>query len=148
MKFKTLADIEDKVQRIEHDNHQVLGKWTAAQNFYHLAAAFDASVEGLPAGFPIVARKLIRPMRWFITHIRFPPSIPIPESIRSKLEPPVKADFETQKHRLLVSIERFKAFEGQPPAHPVLGPLTRNEWIGFHLRHCQHHLSFIKLKVN
>ena len=146
MKFKTLADVEGTVQHVESDNHRVLGKWTAAQNFYHLAAAFEASIEGLPVGFPIVARKVIRPMRWFITRVRFPPAIPIPESIRFRLEPPADADFETQKLRLLESIEQFKAFDGQHPMHPVLGPLTRDEWIGFHLRHCQHHLSFIKLK--
>jgi hypothetical protein len=145
MKFQTLADIENNAQHIEYDNHQVLGKWTAAQNFYHLAAAFEASVEGLPAGFPIVARKMLQPVRWFITRIRFPASISIPESIRFKLEPPLEADFEVQKRRLLDSIKRFEAFDGQHPMHPVLGPLTRNEWLGFHLRHCQHHLSFIHL---
>lgn len=148
MSFKTLVDVEDKIQRIERSNHQVLAKWTAAQNFFHLAAAFEASIEGLPVGFPLIARKVVRPMRWIITRICFPPSIPIPESIRFKLEPPIGADFDAQKIRLLEGIDRFRRFDGQHPPHPVLGPLTREEWTGFHLRHCQHHLSFIKLKSN
>ena len=146
MRFKTLVDVQATIQNIERANHRVLGHWTAAQNFYHLAAAFEASLDGLPDGFPLVARKLIRPIRWFITRIRFPPSVPIPESIRHRLEPPFDVEFDTQKVRLLESIDQFREFSGTHPPHPVLGPLTRDEWVGFHLRHSQHHLSFIKIK--
>lgn len=146
MKFRTIADIREHVQMIERDNHQTTGKWSAAQNFYHLAAAFEATVAERPAASPDVPRKAGRLTRWFITQVMFPPFISIPEKVRAMLEPPADADFETQKFRLLNSLDRFRDFDGEFPPHPVLGPLTAKEWIGFHLRHSQRHLSFIALK--
>lgn len=146
MKFRTIDDIRERVQLIEPDNHKTLGKWSAAQNFFHLAGALEATVTSRPAGSPGVTRKVAKPIRWFITRVRFPPFVPIPDSVRSLLEPPEDADFATQKLRLLTTIDRFRDFDGELPPHPVLGPLTRDEWIGFHLRHCQRHLSFIALK--
>ncbi|MEZ6091954.1 MAG: DUF1569 domain-containing protein [Pirellulaceae bacterium] len=145
MKFRTIDDIGKRVQSITSDNHKVLGKWSAAQNFYHLAAAFEATVISRPSGSPPVKPKVGRVLRWFVTRVKFPPFISIPEEVRDRLEPPADAEFETQKRRLLESIERFREFDGVHPPHPVLGPLTRKEWIGFHLRHCQHHLAFIKV---
>ncbi len=143
LRFLTLEDLREQVLLIKPDSHRTLGNWSIAQNFYHLAAAFEGSVDGLPAGFPKTFRRLARPFRWFITQYRFPPFLPIPSAIRFKLEPAADADFEVQKLRLLQSILRFEEFAGLHPPHPVLGPLTRDEWIGFHLRHCQHHLSFV-----
>ncbi len=142
----TLAELREQIQSIESGNHDLRGKWSAGQVFYHLAAAFEASIEGLPAGYPRTIRTLVRPFRWIITRVRFPPCLPIPNAIRFKLDPPTHADFDLEKSRLLGSIERFVEFSGQHPPHPVLGSLTRDEWIGFHLRHCQHHLSFVALK--
>ncbi|MCA9135463.1 MAG: DUF1569 domain-containing protein, partial [Planctomycetales bacterium] len=40
-------------------------------------------------------------------------------------------------------IHRFEMHVDEHLPHPVLGTLTRSEWTGFHLRHCEHHLSFI-----
>ncbi len=146
MKLRTIANIRERVRLIERGNHETLGVWTAAQNFYHLAAAFEATIEQWPAGSQAVTRKAPKPIRWFITRVWFPPFISIPESIRARLEPPTDADFATQKVRLLENIDRFQDFEGEHPPHPVLGPLSRDQWIGFHVRHSQRHLSFIAVK--
>ncbi len=143
----SLSGVKAKVKSITVDNHELLGKWSSAQILFHLAAAVEASMEGLPQGYPAVVRKVVRPFRWFVTRIRFPPWLPIPNAIRFKLEPPKDADFEFQKTRLLNAIQKFEDFKSNHPPHPVLGPLRRDEWIGFHIRHCQHHLSFVRLKV-
>ena len=79
------------------------GSWTLAQIYFHLAAAFEGSMEGLPPGYSRIARMIVRPMRSFVTNVRFPP-------------------------------------------HPVLGAFTKEEWTGFHLRHSEHHLSFVRDK--
>ena len=147
LSLRSLAELKAHLQRIEEFNHRVMGQWTAAQNLYHLAAAFEASIEGLPVGYPGPVRLAVRPLRWMITRFRFPPGLPIPQAIRFRLEPPPDADFEEQKVRLLTSIDRFEGFTGQHPPHPVLGPLSREEWVGFHLRHCQHHLAFIAVET-
>jgi hypothetical protein len=143
----SLLDVRAKVESISFDNHKSLGKWSASQIFFHLAAAIEASMEGLPHGYPAVVRKVVRPFRWIVTRLRFPPWLPIPHAIRFKLEPPEDSQFEVQKSRLLNAIQKFEAFNNSVhPPHPVLGLLSRDEWIGFHIRHCKHHLSFVQMK--
>ena len=44
---------------------------------------------------------------------------------------------EFKKH-----FERLKANTPSAP-HPFFGKLTRNEWVGLQLRHCELHLSFL-----
>lgn len=99
----------------------------------------------LPTGYPKLVRLMVRPLRLIITRYRFPPWLPIPASIKFRLEPPDDAQFDEQKSRLLNAIHAFNSHDSKHPPHPVLGELTRDEWIGFHLRHCSHHLSFIRV---
>ena len=145
LKFTQLQDVRAYVQQITADNHTATRKWTAAQNFYHLAAAFEGSLEALPAGYPRLVRLMVRPFRWVVIRFRFPPLLPIPNSARSKLEPPADTVFSVQQNHLLQAIEQFESFSGTHPPHPVLGELSRAEWTGFHLRHCAHHLRFLVL---
>ena len=142
-RFNTLDDLRNAIERIECSQHRTRGNWTVAQIYFHLAAAFEASVDGLPPGYPRFVRFVVRPLRSFVTRIRFPPCLPIPKAIASKLSPPQDADQPEQYQRILNAIDRFSNYEGTLSPHPVLGPLNRDEWIGFHLRHAQHHLAFI-----
>jgi hypothetical protein len=143
--FRTIDELRSFIDRICQDNHVTCGRWSAAQNFYHLAGAFDGSLHELPAGYPRMVRLLVRPFRWIVTRYRFPPWLPIPASIRHRLEPPSDADFDEQKARLLAAVDAFQSHVGEHPSHPVLGKLTRDDWVGFHLRHCSHHLSFLRI---
>lgn len=147
LRFNDLDELCSHLNRIESHNHRPLRKWSAAQNFFHLAGAFEGSIEGLPTGFPFFLRKVVRPFRWILTRFRMPPLVPIPAAIRFKLEPSDDADFIEQKERLFTAIEAFRSFDGELSPHPVIGKLTRDEWTGFHLRHCERHLSFISLSV-
>jgi hypothetical protein len=132
------------LQELGCSNHRKRGNWTVGQIYFHLSAAFEASIDGLPPGYTRFVRTIIRPFRSFVTKIYFPPWLPIPKAISYKLAPPVDVDCAEEYERLLRAIERFQRHEGQYAPHPVLGPLTRSEWIGFHLRHAQYHLSFVE----
>ena len=140
----TLESLREEIARINRTGNGTTGNWSIGQIFFHLAAAFEGSVEGLPPGYHAIIRMLVRPIRWVVTRVKFPQRIPIPSAIRHKLEPPVDADASEQYKRLLQAIDQFTNHEGEYPSHPVLGSLTRDEWIGFHLRHCRHHLNFIQ----
>jgi len=146
--FSNLNELRDHVQRIEAGNHTTLKKWTAAQNFFHLASAFEGSLEGLPPGYPKIIRLLVRPFRWILTSYRFPPWMPIPGTAKFKLQPEDGLDFEQQKSRLLQSIDAFEDRDAKRYPHPVLGSLSFAQWTGFHLRHCEHHLSFVEIVDN
>ena len=39
----------------------------------------------------------------------------------------------------------FESRTGPLPVHPALGPLTRDEWVRFHLRHCELHLGHLAI---
>ena len=145
-KYSNLDELCAHIQLIERGNHSTTKNWNAAQIFFHLAGAVEGSMNQLPSGYPRLVRIVVRPFRWIITRYRFPPWMPIPGSIKQNLAPPDSSDFEEQKSRLLYVIGLFREFPKEHPPHPVLGALTRDEWIGFHLRHCEHHLSFIQQK--
>lgn len=145
MHFDTLDQLQAFIETVREDNHVTLGRWSAAQNFAHLAGAFEGSMQQLPVGYPWIVRLIVRPFRSIVTQYRFPPWLPIPAAIKHRLEPAVDVLFEEQKSRLLESMHAFRSHGSEHPPHPVLGRLTRDEWIGFHLRHAAHHLSFIRI---
>ena len=140
----SIQSLREEVVRANQDGHGTTGNWSVGQIYYHLAATFEGSVEGLPPGYPSIIRLAIRPFRRLVTEKKFPRWIPIPAAIRHKLDPPNDAEAAEQYQRLLRSIDQFSSHDGDFPPHPVLGPLSAQEWLGFHIRHCQHHLSFIQ----
>lgn len=143
-RLHTMDELRNLIVRLGCSNHRTYGNWTAGQIYFHLAAALEGSIDGLPPGYSRLARIFVRPFRSFVTKICFPPWLPIPKAISYKLAPPANVDCAEQYERLLRALDRFQLHEGMLAPHPVLGPLTRSEWIGFHLRHAQHHLSFVE----
>ena len=145
-RYQIFDDLRSHLKKLGCGEYEMRGSWTLAQIYFHLAAAFEGSMEGLPPGYSRIARMIVRPMRSFVTNVRFPPWLPIPRAIRFKLEPPRNAVCSEQLQRLLTAIELFEKHPGPFPPHPVLGAFTKEEWTGFHLRHSEHHLSFVRDK--
>lgn len=143
-KLQDLNELRSIIEQLREEQIETRGQWTAAQILYHLASAFEGSLNRLPVGYPLLVRRLVRPFRWMITKYRFPPWLPIPAAIKDRLDPPADVCFEEQQTRLLRAINLFTDHADDHPPHPVLGELNRSEWIGFHLSHSSHHLSFIR----
>ena len=143
-----LNSLREEIVRVNLHSRGTTGNWTVGQIYFHLAAAFEATVEpsvkNQQPSFSLVKRIAMRPLLWFVTRVRFPSGIAIPPSVRRKLEPPIDADALVQYERLLLAIEQFASHEGDFPPHPVLGPLSPQEWLRFHIQHCRHHLWFIQ----
>lgn len=143
-RFGSLDDVRGRIKAISQaESRRTRKRWTIGQIYYHLAAAFEGSVRELPAGYSRTARLLARPFRFLLIRGWFPQGLPIPKAIADKLAPPPDADEQEQQTRLLAAIDAFEQHAGPLPPHPVLGPLSRDEWVGFHLRHCQLHLDQI-----
>ena len=104
LRFSSLDELTHYILEVTEVNHTTAKKWSAAQNFFHLAAAFEGSMLKLPAGYPSWIRIVLRPFRRVVTFISFPPFLPIPAATRKVLEPPKEAGFEDQKSRLLNAI--------------------------------------------
>ena len=142
--LESIEMLREEIIRVNENAIGTTGNWSIGQIFFHLAAAIEGSVEGLPPSYSRFTRTIIHQFRWIFTRIKFPPWIPIPPSIREQLEPPADAVVAEQYQRLLQAMDKFSAHVGDYPPHPVLGRFSKQEWIGFHIRHCQRHLAFIK----
>jgi hypothetical protein len=83
------------------------------------------------------------PMRLMVLRRGIPRGLRIPATVRDELTPPRGAEGSVELARLERAIGMFEACGSDPPRHPVLGELTRDEWREFHLRHCELHLGHL-----
>jgi Protein of unknown function (DUF1569) len=137
LEFTSLTDVMPEVERLLA-GHITVGAWSLGQICHHLATAIRLTVDA-----PIRRREATREQdvarRLFFRSDEFPEGMeaPIPA-----LVPPPDRDAPTEADALRVEIHRFLAADGPLPAHPRLGPMTKDEWVRFHCMHCSHHLGF------
>ena len=136
----TFAGLEDVMPEVERllAGHTTVGRWSLGQICDHLAAALRLTLEAPPSSAePTREERVAR--RLFFRSGRFPDGMETPVPV---LQPQPGLDAATESEALREAIDRFNASTGPFPAHPVLGPLTREEWTRFHSLHCAHHLGF------
>ncbi len=127
-----MADVEDLMR-----GYITVGQWSLGQICRHLASAIQWLLEGGPdPAFPPVPEG-VRQRLLDSGRMRAGVQIPHPS-----LLPPPDLDDRTEADALRKAITRFASVTDPLPAHPILGPLTRDEWTRFHCIHCAHHLSF------
>ncbi|WP_435009691.1 DUF1569 domain-containing protein [Tundrisphaera lichenicola] len=146
LSFERIDQIMPEVDRLLV-GHTTTGSWTLGQILYHLAtsvrlsalgnrtSALDPDPESRANRASAVARKR------FFKAGRFPEGYEAPISI---LIPPTDADDQAEAGSLRSALRRFEEREGEFPAHPMLGPLTKEEWEAFHRIHAGHHLGFVR----
>jgi Protein of unknown function (DUF1569) len=135
--FANLDDVMPEVGRLLA-GHTTVGRWTLGQICNHVAAALRLTLEAPPTpAEPTREQRVAR--RLFFRSGRFPEGMEAPIPV---LQPQLGLDAATEAEALRVAIGRFASASGPFPAHPVLGPLTKEEWIRFHCLHCAHHLGF------
>lgn len=107
----------------------------------HLADAFRwslgdraGSAARLPIPAPLARLVALRlPLPW----PRGAPTMPEMDQ-RAGGTPP--GDFREDMEALLDLMERFVAFQGEWPRHPVFGFMSREDWGRWGYRHTDHHL--------
>jgi hypothetical protein len=145
LRFTSIADLREHLARLDGATVETTGGWDAGQIYYHLSASFEATFAPSRARASRWRRLRKLPLRMYVLRSGLPKGVAIPAAVREKVNPPPDADAAVQFARLLRAIDAFEAAEGDLPAHPVLGPLTRREWRRFHLRHCELHLGHITI---
>jgi len=120
--------------------HAMTGRWTLGENLDHLAKSITLGLRGRRPDAPEVAPtpEQDAARRAFFEARGIPAGRELPSRL---LEPEPGADPHAAAESLRKAIGRLVAFEGAFPDHPILGPLTRDEWLQFHCIHCAHHLS-------
>lgn len=144
MRLRNFDQLRSYLDRIEREPVTTTGQWTIGQILYHLAAAVELS-SAPPAHRPGRMSRLLRwPMRMLVLRRGLPRGVSIPAVARRQLDPPADADPSTQLARVRTAIDQLERATGDLAAHPYLGPMTCDEWCRFHLRHCEHHLRYVR----
>jgi hypothetical protein len=107
----------------------------------HLTDSFQVALGERPC-----ARKDTWGRRTFVRRIALHTSLPWPKGTptmpevdqgRSGTRP---GEFAADLARLIAIVRRFDAPDTRYAAHPMMGPLTREEWLVWGFRHTDHHL--------
>jgi hypothetical protein len=143
LSFASLDEIMPEVTRLLQ-GHKTAGQWSLAQICNHLAMAFNSVAGGVPVGqeatSPDDERERHAGIRQsFLALDRFPDGRISPP----RLVPGEGLDSYQEAASLADAVARFIAAEGRFPAHPRIGPLTKDEWVRFHCLHTAHHLGFV-----
>jgi hypothetical protein len=137
LEFTSIDDVIPEVERLLA-GHVTVGQWSLGQICHHLATAIRLTLDA-----PI-RRRLTTPeqdvaRREFFHSGKFPDGMQAP---LAALVPPPDRDARTEADALRAEIHRFVQTDRPLPAHPRLGPMTKEEWARFHCMHCAHHLGF------
>jgi hypothetical protein len=134
--FQGLDEIMPEVQRLL-SGHTMVGEWSLGQICKHLSGAIRLTARPSSSVTPATPEQAAIKERFFAAGV-FPEGRPSP----APFVPPPDLDLAEEVASLNRAIERFQDATGPFPAHPFLGPLSREEWIRFHAMHAAHHLGF------
>ena len=137
LEFASLEEVMPEVERLLA-GHTTVGGWTLAQICNHLATGIRLTLDA-PIRPTEPTREQDVARRRFFSRSQFPEGMVVPIPV---LVPQADLDAHTEAGSLRDAVARFTACAGPFPAHPRLGPLTREEWTQFHCMHCAHHLGF------
>jgi hypothetical protein len=146
LRFSTLDDVlrdaEMLAEAARRGTLRATGNWTLGQALAHLATWVNMPFDGYPEMRPPAPwMRLLRPaISWWLVNKGFPAGVRIAGAPGGTfgIEP---CEMEEGLSRLRAAFGRL-ASEAPTQTSPVFGPMTHEEWIKFHLRHAELHLSF------
>lgn len=136
--------VDALIQRLGklHDKRpRAWGKMTPHEMVCHVTDAFQVALGERPC-----ARKDTWARRTFVRRIALHTSLPWPKGIPTMPEVDQGRDgtrpveFAADLARLIAIVRCFNAPDTRYAAHPMMGPLTREEWLVWGFRHTDHHL--------
>lgn len=142
LRFETLDEMIAEAERLAEGEVEMLGNWSLAQIFKHLAEGLNSTLDGSSFKAPFFVKLMAGLfMRKKFIYGGIPPGFAIPKDAQAQFLP--KDDVETAAAlaELQAAVERLKSTE-ERAKHPLLGKLTREESDQFQLRHAELHLSF------
>lgn len=143
MVCKRLDDISSCIEQLASSGRTRGREWSLAQIADHLARSIESTTRRSPprADGPRGPRRWLK---WVIREFTLvtgwiPPGLPASESVT----PPPDVALDEALARLQRAISHLQSWTGDPPMHPILGPMPRKRWIRFHLIHARHHLRTV-----
>lgn len=138
--FERIEDVMTEVERLLV-GHSTTRGWTLGQILHHLSTAIRLSLDFRGDSTPPADLQRVFEVRrrFFFRSGRFPDGAKIPHPA---MQPPADADERVEAEGLRAALESLKSSDGPFATHPIIGPLSKAEWVDFHRIHCAHHLAF------
>jgi hypothetical protein len=142
--LKTLDDVVAEMRRLHRDGYVQEGEWDLGQAVRHLDAAMVGSVDGFKFKLPWLLQKMI--ILFYRGRIFRKRSMKRGIPTDRVLIPPAEGDPAEAIDQYEADTRRLLAHEDQFHPHPVLGNLSRDRHIEFHVIHAMHHLRMLRPK--
>jgi hypothetical protein len=140
--YESLSEFLVDAERQAAGSAHLLGNWSLAQIFDHLARSLRVAVEGTDARFPGPARFFLHVIRKRFFSRPMKPGFHVPERLETVLRPGEGLATDQSLQELRAAISRFET-TAELTVHPAFGDLTRDEWLQLTLRHAELHMSFV-----
>jgi len=156
---ETLEEIESATAGMTESQlkYQPEGKWSAAQVLEHLSLTYEHTVKGankvLTAGRnlgdqPSMIQRMMQMVVLDLKHFprgRKSPEMVVPQGAMGGLEAVtrIRENLMAMDQRLAECREKIGT-DGRVMNHPVLGPLSNEQWCVFHCVHAKHHMKQIR----
>ena len=133
------------IEQVQENLQPLWGQMSAQHMIEHLAYIFNISNGKIEMSVMHSPEKIAKSKRHvFIYKNPFPKNLRV-STIPENPEPVKFESLAEAKKQLWITIDNFYTFFKDKPnktsIHPFLGPLTYEEWVFFHTKHCSHHLT-------
>jgi hypothetical protein len=140
LSFASLDEVvADAEQLVAAPDVRMLGNWPLGTLLAHLALAINRSIDGIAFKAPLYLRLLGLFFKGRILRKGLEPGVRLPKEREAAAFPSVSS--QEGLDALHQAVGRAKN-EKMTARHPFFGKLTHDEWLRFHLRHAEMHLSF------
>lgn len=137
--FDSLDDVRRESESLLKFGYERAGRWSLGTMGDHLGRAMLYSCEGFPTLWP-------RPIQWCLRRLTLN-GILARETMRMRIPAPISVNWQATDQEgvdcLLKGIDCFQQHSCPMSPHILLGKMSREQWIQFHLWHCEHHFSFL-----
>jgi hypothetical protein len=146
LRFETLEDVlrdaETLAEAARGGTLRAAGNWTLGQALAHLATWVNMPFDGYPEmRRPKAWMRPLRPLiRWWLVNKGFPAGVRI-DGVPGGTFGIEPCEIDEGLGRLQIAYRRLVS-EAPTQTSPVFGRMTQEEWMKFHLRHAELHLSF------
>ena len=148
IRYATFDDVLADAERLVRSGAGTTGNWSLDQILGHLAIAIEKSLDATPgqlewnppwyirlAGRYLIKRRILKR--------GMPSGFKLPAEVEERVVPGAGGDPLAALERLRCAAARLQSDSPRWP-HPIFGPMLPDEWIRWHLRHAELHLSFVK----
>lgn len=142
LRFAEVSDLRRELETICTHRVKTLGAWNEAQIVQHVTRLMEFSYNGFPFRAPWYARLIARRFLPRFLNKGFTPGFKLP-SRAGALLPDDAVTLAAAAAQMAALLGRLERGEPMSQPSPIFGPLTHEQWVQLHLRHAEHHFSFV-----